>query len=161
MVFIPREPVLQDQFCLHDSTGSAAAAGDVVYLSGDQTVVPVSGSGNEPFGFLLQTVKAEMTGLPAGYRMASDLGSSDAFIGDPVGVAHLGIYDTTTYVLDANKTTFTAGEKLYADITTAHLVNGTTGTVAGVGSPAIAIAMNSLSAAAVTAGSLLRVKLLI
>lgn len=161
MVFIPRDPVVQNQFLKHDSASGVAVAGEIVYLSGDQTVAPVSGTGNEPYGFLLQAVKTEISGLPTGYRTPADLGSSDAFVGDPVGVAHLGIYDTTAYVLDANKTTFTAGEKLYADVTTAKLVNGTTGSVAGAGSPAVAIAQNSLSAAAVTAGALLRVKLLI
>jgi hypothetical protein len=166
MSFIPRDPVIQNQFCTHDSTQSTTMnAGDVVYLTGSQTVSTVSGSGNQPYGLVMQRVKAEITGLPTGYRTAADLGSSDAFTGDPVAVAHLGIYDTTTYVLDNAKTTFTAGEFLYADVATAHLVNGTNGSagggVAGAGSPAIAVAQNSLSAADVVAEALLRVKLLI
>ena len=167
MVFIPRDPVMQNQFCTHDSSqGTTASAGQVIYLSGNQLVAVVSGTGNEPYGFLLQSVKSEISGMPAGWRTPADMGSSDAFTGDPVGVAHEGLYDTTQYVLDSAKSTITAGEMLYADVATAKLVNGTNGSdgssgVAGSGSPAIAVAQNSLSASAITAGTLLRVKLLI
>jgi len=167
MSFIPRDPVVQNQFCTHDSSQSTTMnAGDVVYLTGSQLVSTVSGIGNEPFGLCMQAVKAEIAGLPTGYRTLADLGSSDAFTGDPVAVAHLGIYDTTTYICDQGVTVITAGEFLYADVDVpGHLVNGTTGSsgggVAGTGSPAIAVAQNSLTAVDIAAHALLRVKLLI
>ena len=166
MVFIARVPVIQNSFLRHNSVNNTTAeAGQVVYLSGDQQVSVVSGTGNTPYGFLLQKIKAEISGMPAGYRTAADHGSSDAFTGDPVGVAHLGIYDTTQYVLDAGETTFTAGELLYADAASnkGKVVNGASGDVAqeGGSDKVVAIVQNSLSASAITAGAALRIKLLI
>ncbi len=45
MVFIPRDPVVQNQFLVHDTTqgGGTETAGCVVFLSGDQLVACVSG----------------------------------------------------------------------------------------------------------------------
>ncbi len=155
MVFIPRDPVSQNQFLTHDSTwANTATAGAVVHLSGDQLVSPVSGTATYPYGFLMQNVKAESSAHPTGFRLPGDLGSSDAFTGDPVGVAHLGIYDTTHY---ETSTTYTAGDSL----TTAADGVVTAGGVNEVNSTAVAIAQNSLDAAAVAAGQKLRIKLLI
>ena len=156
MVFIPRDPVVQNQFLTHDSTFSATAtAGALVALTGDELVAVASGSpGGDPFGFLMQNVKAESSAHPTGFRLPGDLGSSDAFTGDPVGVAHLGIYDTTHY---ETSTTYTAGDSL----TTAADGVVTAGGVNEVNSTAVAIAQNSLDAAAVAAGQKLRIKLLI
>ena len=57
---------------------------------------------------------------PTGFRLPGDLGSSDAFTGDPVGVAHLGIWDTTYY----NATVaFVAGDLLGVDSTGAVTPN--------------------------------------
>lgn len=168
MVFIPRDPVVQNQFLVHDSTkGSTATAGAVVSLSGDELVEVVSGTNTLPYGFLMQNVKAESSAHPTGFRQPGDLGSSDAFTGDPVGVAHLGLYDTTHY---NTSTTYAAGDKL-------AVMTGGTGrlTVLGVSSldfdakngvdsaeaNVVAIAQNTLNAAAVAAGQKLRIKLLI
>ena len=155
MVFIPRDPVAQNQFLTHDSTwANTATAGAVVHLSGDELVSPVSGTTTYPYGFLMQNVKAESSAHPTGFRLPGDLGSSDAFTGDPVGVAHLGIYDTTHY---ETSTTYTAGDSL----TTAADGVVTAGGVNEVNSTAVAIAQNSLDSDAVSAGQKLRIKLVI
>lgn len=157
MVFIPRDPVMQNQFLVHDSTwANTATAGAVVSLTGDELVAPTSGSpGGDPYGFLMQNVKAESSAHPTGFRLPGDLGSSDAFTGDPVGVAHLGVYDTTHY---DTAETYTAGDVL-------TVAAGGAVTPAGSGqevnSTEVAIAQNTLSAAMVAAGELLRIKLLI
>lgn len=168
MVFIPRDPVAQNQFLVHDSSkGSTATAGAVVSLSGDELVEVVSGTNTLPYGFLMQSVKAESAAHPTGFRLPGDLGSSDAFTGDPVAVAHLGLYDTTHY---NTATTYTAGDLL-------GVLNDGSGkvTVLGVSSldfaaknglddplhNVVAVAQNTLSSAAVSAGQKLRIKLLI
>jgi len=152
MVFIPRDPVVQNQFLAHDSSqGSTATAGAIVYLSGDELVAVVSGSGNTPFGFLMQNVKAESSAHPTGFRLPGDLGSSDAFTGDPVGVAHLGIYDTTFY---DTTVTFTAGQALYANSKGQVTTSSAFGTI-------VAYSQGTLTAAQVAAGANLRIKLII
>jgi len=172
MVFIPRDPVVQNQFLTHDSRygNTTATAGCVVVLTGDELVQCVSGSTStaqgHPFGFLMQNVKAESSAHPTGFRLPGDLGSSDAFTGDPVAVAHLGIYDTTYYDTTA---TYTAGDKLGS--TTAGRVTpmGGSNDVAfpsaggfdDVMLDVVAICQNSLSATQVAAGEKLRIKLLI
>ena len=167
MVFIPRDPVVQNQFLTHDTSQGTGeeTAGCVVFLSGDQLVACVSGTTDLPYGFLMQNVKAESSAHPTGFRLPGDLGSSDAFAGDPVAVAHLGLYDTTYY---NTSTTYTAGDKL--GVTTAGRV-----TVLGVSSisfaaingvddestDVVAYAQNTLDATAVAAGQNLRIKLAI
>lgn len=170
MVFIPRDPVMQNQFLAHDSSkGTTATAGAVVSLSGDELVEVVSGTNTYPYGFLMQSVKAESSAHPTGFRLPGDLGSSDAFTGDPVAVAHGGIYDTTHY---NTSTTYTAGDLL-------GVMTGGSGrvTVNGVSSLTfatknsvtnsdlqnniVAIAQNTLDSAAVAAGQKLRIKLVI
>lgn len=127
-MFIPRHPVVEDQFCSYatqSGTGAAgiggvvAYAGSVVYLDAtavnqEAEVIKLdhAGGGNVPFGFLMQKVKTGYHQIhPTGYYMPGDLGSSDAIaqaqynavgaiIGTkavPVGVAHLGIWDTVHY----------------------------------------------------------------
>ena len=157
MVFIPRDPVVQNQFLTHDSTFSATAtAGAVVALTGDELVAVASGSpGGNPYGFLMQNVKAESSAHPTGFRLPGDLGSSDAFTGDPVGVAHLGIYDTTHY---NTATTYTAGVELVAGNTDGQVTP--TG-VDQANTTVVAIAQNSLDADAVSAGQKLRIKIVI
>jgi hypothetical protein len=156
MVFIPRDPVVQNQFLTHDSTWTATAtAGAIVALTGDELVAVASGSGALPYGFLMQNVKAESSAHPTGFRLPGDLGSSDAFTGDPVGVAHLGIYDTTHY---NTATTYTAGVELVTCVTEGQV------TPTGVNHAdaiVVAICQNTLDAAAVAAGQNLRIKLLI
>lgn len=157
MVFIPRDPVVQNQFLVHDSSQGTGVetAGCVVHLSGDEKVACVSGTGVVPYGFLMQNVKAESSAHPTGFRLPGDLGSSDAFTGDPVGVAHLGIYDTTHY---DTASTYTAGGQLTV------AANGKV-TPSGSGqevlATVVAVAQNTLGAADVAAGKNLRIKLLI
>lgn len=174
MVFIPRDPVMQNQFLVHDSsTGTTATAGAVVALSGDELVTVVTGTNRLPYGFLMQNVKAESSAHPTGFRLPGDLGSSDAFTGDPVAVAHFGLYDTTHY---NTATTYTAGQ-LLGVLSTGG--TGSTGKVTPLGTDdltfvysgqtvsddislqAVAVCQNTLSAADVAAGKKLRIKLLI
>jgi hypothetical protein len=156
MVFIPRDPVVQNQFLVHDTSQGTGTetAGCVVFLSGDQLVACVSGA-QSAYGFLMQNVKAESSAHPTGFRLPGDLGSSDAFTGDPVAVAHLGLYDTTYY---NTATTYTAGVNL-------TVAAGGRVTPTGVneinGGEVVAVAQNSLNAAAVAAGDKLRIKILI
>lgn len=155
MVFIPRDPVMQNQFLVHDSDkGSTATAGAVVSLSASEKVEVVSGTNTTPYGFLMQNVKAESSAHPTGFRLPGDLGSSDAFTGDPVGVAHLGLYDTTFY--DTGDT-FTAGDALFSDDAGKVTTNAGSGALA----VQVATAQNTLDSDAVAAGESLRIKLLI
>lgn len=134
-MFIPRHPVVENQFCSYGSqTATAAAgiggviayAGSVVYL--DETATneePIvkkmaySVSPFTPFGFLMQKVKTGYHQVhPAGFYMPGDLGSSDviaqpSYTGAgvingtkavPVGVAHLGIWDTVHYTCTGGAT---------------------------------------------------------
>jgi hypothetical protein len=102
----------------------------------------------------MQNVKAESSAHPTGYRLPGDLGSSDAFTGDPVAVAHLGLYDTTHY---NTATTYAAGAIL-------SVAAGGKVTPTGVNeihSDFVAVCQNTLDATAVAAGEKLRIKILI
>jgi hypothetical protein len=156
MVFIPRDPVMQNQFLVHDSSkGTTATAGAVVSLSASEKVEVVSGTNTVPYGFLMQNVKAESSAHPTGFRLPGDLGSSDAFTGDPVGVAHLGLYDTTFY---DTAEVYVAGALLGVTAEGKVTNNGSGNDVATAN---VAVAQNSLDATAVAAGQSLRIKLLI
>ena len=127
-MFIPRHPVVENQFCSYaEQTGTAAEgvggvvayAGTVVYLDEDATneeamvkKMAYNDPAFAPFGFIMQKVKTGYHQVhPAGYYMPGDLGSSDVIaqakynatgtiVGTkaaPVGVAHLGIWDTVHY----------------------------------------------------------------
>jgi hypothetical protein len=126
-MFIPRHPVVENQFCSYASqTGTGAAgiggviayAGSVVYLdpaaTNEEPVVKKMAAGvtEAPFGLLMQKVKTGYHQVhPAGFYMPGDLGSSDAIAQPlynasgsitgtksvPAGVAHLGIWDTVHY----------------------------------------------------------------
>jgi hypothetical protein len=122
-MFIPRHTVVENQFCKYGSTntttgigGVVAYAGSVVYLDptkDDSEVLKMAhGVTEQPFGFLMQKVKTGYHSVhPVGFVMPGDLGSSDAIVQPtytsagvingtttvPVGVAHLGIYDTIHY----------------------------------------------------------------
>jgi hypothetical protein len=93
-MFIPRHPVIEDQFCSYatqSGTGSAgiggivAYAGSVVYLKADAvneesevSKMAYSSPAKVPFGFLMQKVKMGYHQVhPTGYYMPGDLGSSD------------------------------------------------------------------------------------
>jgi hypothetical protein len=94
-MFIPRHPVVEDQFCSYatqSGTGAAgiggvvAYAGSVVYLDAnavneESEVIKLdhaAGGTQAPFGFLMQKVKMGYHQVhPTGYYMPGDLGSSD------------------------------------------------------------------------------------
>jgi hypothetical protein len=155
-MFIPRHPVVENQFCHYTTqsgTGTAGVggvvcyAGAVVYLvssatNGDAIVsrydtytkIPTgdtnkegSGTTVDPFGFAMQKVKTGYHQVhPAGYSMPGDLGSSDviaqpwynasgAIIGTkqaPLGVAHLGVWDTVHYVCEHTANVVSAGNQM-------------------------------------------------
>lgn len=160
-MFIPRHPVIEDQFCSYaeNSTfGSSgignvvAYAGSVVYLdptaSNEEPMVKkmAHGVSESPFGFLMQKVKVGYHQVhPTGFYMPGDLGSSDVIAQPfynasgvitghksvPVGVAHLGIYDTVHYTCTRNsegtvQTKMAPGASLFAAADDARLTNSTT-----------------------------------
>jgi len=137
-MFIPRHPVVENQFCTFTETSSTggvggvlAYAGAVCYLvstSTNQEAVVNIYSGPEPtvageripFGFLMQKVKMDYHQVhPQGFYMPGDLGSSDVIAQPkfnangvlagtkeaPVGVGHLGIWETVHYMV-----TYTGGD---------------------------------------------------
>lgn len=142
-MFIPRHPVVENQFCQFAETtisggvgGVLAYAGSVCYLvtaaSRQEAIVNIYGTSapggggsteRTPFGFLMQKVKTGYHQVhPSGYYMPGDLGSSDVLAQPkfnangqitgtktaPVGVAHLGIWDTVHYTVDTPGTTIMA-----------------------------------------------------
>lgn len=143
-MFIPRHPVVENQFCSYaaqtaTSTGIGAViayAGTVVYLdasaANEEPMVKkmeYSASPYTPFGFLMQKVKTGYHQVhPAGFVMPGDLGSSDVIAQSsynaagtitgtkavPVGVAHLGIWDTVHYTSDSGTTKLSPGDALFA-----------------------------------------------
>jgi hypothetical protein len=93
-MFIPRHPVVENQFCSYASqTGTSSAgiggviayAGSVVYLDPDAanqepivTKMVYDSTPFTPFGFSMQKVKTGYHQVhPAGFMMPGDLGSSD------------------------------------------------------------------------------------
>lgn len=163
--FKPRNPVVQDSVFKHQASSGPAAAGCVVHIVGDQEVACVTTSGDVPFGFLGQNVIAEPSNLPKGFRFPGQLGSSDAFLGDPVMVAHSeGTYETTHYV--ASDAPFAAGDLLYVAIDRGAAINGrltnnNSGSVAPDNTaPAVcAVALSPLTAIEAAAGKPLLIKL--
>lgn len=132
--------------------GVVAYAGSVVYLDPDATneepmvkKMAYDASPFTPFGFIMQKVKVGYHNVhPTGFVMPGDLGSSDAIaqplyntagaiVGHksvPVGVAHLGIFDTVHYtcVVDGAgdvATKMIPGASLFAAAVTARLTNST------------------------------------
>jgi len=113
------------QFGTSSGTNSTTGAGGVLAYAGsacylddtalqyDSTVKIYGANENKPcFGFLMQKVKAGYHSIhPAGMMLPGDLGSSDVIAqpsynangvingskAAPVGVAHLGIWDTIHY----------------------------------------------------------------
>jgi hypothetical protein len=127
-MFIPRHPVIENQFCSYaaqtaDDTGVGGVicyAGSVLKLNSAATnqeaIVSKMAHGDTgliPFGFAMQKVKTGYHQVhPAGFLMPGDLGSSDVLAQPsyssgaingtkeaPLGVAHLGIWDTVHYTL--------------------------------------------------------------
>lgn len=156
-MFIPRHPVVENQFCSYaesDSFGSdgvggvVAYAGSVVYLdpdaSNEEAMVKKMEHGvtETPFGFIMQKVKVGYHSVhPTGFVMPGDLGSSDAIAqplynatGEitghksvPVGVAHLGIFDTVHYTCEmtdgAVDSKMAPGQSLYPASYQARITN--------------------------------------
>ena len=163
-MFIPRHPVVENQFCSYaeDSAfgsagigGVVAYAGSVVYLdpaaaNEESMVKAMTGVVTEaPFGFMMQKVKVGYHSVhPSGFVMPGDLGSSDAIAQPlynssgaitghksvPVGVAHLGIFDTVHYICEASSGTasskMTPGQSLFAAAYQARVTNSTNTTPA-------------------------------
>ena len=130
-----------------------AYAGSVVYLDptadNEESMVKkmdmddTSLRSEIPFGFIMQKVKVGYHAVhPTGFYMPGDLGSSDVIANPlynpsgniaghksaPVGVAHLGIYDTAHYqcVLDGDgvvTSKMTPGQTLYAAANEARVTN--------------------------------------
>jgi hypothetical protein len=121
-MFIPRHPVIENQFCQFAASSVATGAGNVLAYAGsacyldttaDATVkIYAADEQYECFGFLMQKVKTGYHSIhPAGMVLPGDLGSSDVIAqpsyntngvidgskAAPVGVAHLGIWDTIHY----------------------------------------------------------------
>jgi len=191
-MFIPRHPVVEDQFCSYaaqTATGAAgiggviAYAGSVVYLdpaaTNQESIVAKMAHGvtETPFGFCMQKVKTGYHQVhPTGFVMPGDLGSSDAIAQPmynasgaitgtkavPVGVAHLGIWDTVHYTSLNGVTALSPGDALRAAGDEAK-VTSSTGTsdgstdaatgaaIGGSGGTVVARVMKGASAAKVTA----------
>ncbi|MHA1833722.1 MAG: hypothetical protein ACTSV7_07000 [Candidatus Baldrarchaeia archaeon] len=159
-MFIPRHPVVENQFCSYGhQTGTSTAgiggvvcyAGSVVYLDDDanneDAIVfqytdwavnydtELSDPEKIPFGFAMQKVKTGYHQVhPAGFSMPGDLGSSDVIAqptysaggavtgtkSAPLGVAHLGIWDTVHYVCEHASGVITnymkPGEELFVGV---------------------------------------------
>lgn len=160
-----RHPLVENQYCSFDAASGETlpvAAGTIVKVVGETSdgrvlIDVVSDAANDQvFGWLMQKVKAEYTDFPPNFRLRGDLGSTDAFLGDPVGVA-MGpgaVYETTEYV-DNGLDGITAGDLLRCD-DDGKLED--TDTDSG---PTVAIAMQTLTAAETLAGKALRVKSLL
>lgn len=192
-MFIPRHPVVQNQFCQFAAQttvsggvgGVLAYAGSACYMDDSQndSVVKIyvaDESTKPPFGFLMQKVKAGYHSIhPPGFYMPGDLGSSDVIAqpsysstgringtkAAPVGVAHLGIWDTIHY---ANAdTAITAGMAMgvvansMSELggSSSSTISGSVGTVARVlkGASAAQVAANEAN----TTLYAIRVKLLV
>jgi hypothetical protein len=150
-MFIPRHPVVENQFCSYAAQTSTATgvggvlcyAGAVLYLDASATnqeaivkrydtfaLEPTNADERVPFGFSMQKVKTGYHQVhPAGFMMPGDLGSSDVIAQPsyssgaingtkeaPVGVAHLGIWDTVHYTTDFTGD-HTAGAAVCAAVT--------------------------------------------
>ena len=200
-MFIPRHPVIENQFCqftaLVSGTANMAGAGGVLAYAGsacylddtalqyDSTVKIYGANENKTcFGFLMQKVKVGYHSIhPAGMVLPGDLGSSDviaqpaysangAINGSkpaPVGVAHLGIWDTIHYY---GSGALVAGTKLYvrqaslSELCDSGATQNTQTTPAG-GSGWVATVLKGANAAQITANNNnttlypIRVKLLV
>ncbi len=165
MTLTLRHPIVENQFCSFDATSSEVLpveAGTLVKVVGvttnGRTLVDVvtDAAADTVFGWLMQKVKAVSSEMPPGFLFRGDMGSSDAFLGDPVGIAHGNgaIYETNQYV-DNGADGVTAGDTLYVD-DDGKLED--TQTDAG---DAVAEAMQTLTASEMAAGKMLRIRALI
>lgn len=162
MTFVVRHPITEGQFLKFYASSAETtpiAAGKLVYLVDDRTVdVVSSASAQRPIGWLMQQVKAEYTDFPTDFRMRSDHGSSDAFLGDPVGIAsgHGAVYETDQYV-DEAADGIAAGTLLYCDNDGKLSDSNADSAVDGPH----AVALNTLTATECAAEELLLIKALV
>lgn len=165
MALTIRHPVVENMYCTFDADTAESLtipAGRIVRVTGVTTdgrtkVDLVSDSSAQTsFGWLMQKIKANPTEFPAGYIFRGDLGSTMAYKGDPVAVAHGAgaIYEIDQYV-DNGANGITAGTTLYVDD------DGKLEDTNADSGPAAAVAMTTLTATECAAGKMLRVKALI
>lgn len=161
-----RHPMTEAQFCSFDSASVETLpvrAGRMVRITGvtsdGRTKVDIvtDSSAQTVFGWLMQDIKAAPADFPSGYVYRGSLGSTDAQLGDPVGVAFgIGaVYETDQYV-DEGANGITAGTLLYCDDD-----GKLSDTNADSDTAARAIAMTTLTAAETALGKMLRIKSLL
>jgi len=148
-MFIPRHPVVENQFCSYgaQTDSGSGGVGGVVCYAGSVVKLDSDAANQEPivfkmvhgdgeadvqhaFGFAMQKVKMGYHQVhPTGFMMPGDLGSSDVIAqpdydsnGDiqgtkeaPLGVAHLGIWDTVHYTCDMTDSVIGAGDNMNPD----------------------------------------------
>lgn len=169
MTFQIRHPMVESQFSTFDAASTEAdsapvPAGRLVRVVGETSngrtkVDLVTDISAQPtvLGWLMQKVKKESAEMPTGFRFRGDMGSSDAYLGDPVGVA-MGagaIYETDQYVDEASDG-IPVGALLYCDD------NGQlSDTNADSAAAAHAVALRGLTAAEAAAGQMLLIKALV
>lgn len=141
-MFIPRHPVVENQFCSYAASAAATGIGGVIAYAGSVVYLDPAAANEEPivvkfthadgakvpFGFSMQKVKTGYHQVhPAGFMMPGDLGSSDVIAqplydatgnitgtkAAPCGVAHLGIWDTVHYTSLDGVTKLAPGDPLY------------------------------------------------
>jgi hypothetical protein len=141
------------------------AVATIVGCDGETAVVKKMESCNEiPFGFLMQEVRTEYDReyVPWGATMQKDIGTQRCFVGDPVGIGHHGVYSTNVYDTDVQ---INAGDFLYASASGTLVKSTGAGYCTASGSwnhnNPVAVAMNTLTSARLTAGRHLHVKLLV
>ena len=183
-MFIPRHPVVENQFCSYGAqTGtSSAGIGGVVAYAGSVVYLDANAANEEPmvykmkydatpfvpFGFLMQKVKTGYHQVhPAGFYMPGDLGSSDVIAqpqynasgvitgtkSAPVGVAHLGIWDTVHYTCVGGaepSEKMAPGSTLYPAADDGKVTNST---VAANGSDTVGERASSVAVARVVKGA--------
>ena len=164
MTFILRHPAQEIQFLKFASSPEETRpipAGRLVRMTGDRTVDTVAdaaAAAQFPVGWCMHKIKDVYSDFPANFRLRGDLGSTDAFPGDPVGVAAGpgAVYETDQYV-DEGSDGIAAGVKLYVDddgkLSDTDSDSATDG--------ATAVALNSLTATQCTAGDMLLIKALV
>jgi len=163
MAFVLRHPAQEVQFfkfAASPTEDRPIPAGRLVRVTGDRevdTIADASVAAQLPIGWLMQKVKDPYTDFPAGFMLRGDLGSSDAFVGDPVGVAcgPGAVYETDQYV-DEGSDGIDAGTLLYPDDD-----GKLSDTNADSAAAAAAVAMNSLTATQTAAGAMLMIRALV
>lgn len=164
MTFILRHPAQEIQFLKFAASPTEdrpIPAGRLVRMTDDRivdTVADASVATQFPVGWLMQKVKDPYTDFPTNFRLRGDMGSSDAFVGEPVGVAAGpgAVYETDQYVDEASDG-IAAGVKLYVDddgkLSDSDADSATDG--------ATAVALNTLTTAQCAAGEMLLIKALV